>query len=328
MPKVSVIVPNYNHAPFLQERMGSILNQIYQDFEVIILDDCSTDNSREIIESYRTHPKVSKIIYNDINSGNTFVQWNKGIEQARGEWIWIAESDDVADVSLLENLIHLAEQDENIVLSYCQSYKIDAEGKIIGNWIDWTEDLDDSFFKRNFTIVGYEYIKKFLHYKNTIPNASAVIFKKESYFVVDKANIDVPFCADWLLWLKLLTIGNIAYYAIPLNYFREHKNSVIATVWNNEKVFRYKYDIILRKKFIYFLEKKSDLESKELIQIFKKDLSQESEFEIKYLINNCPNKENLNKSWHYLKNIDNKISIFCFLIKKGLFILKNKIMNK
>lgn len=79
MLKVSVIVPNYNHALFLEQRIESILNQTFQDFEVIILDDCSTDNSKKIIEKYRTHPKVSKIIYNDVNSGNTFKQWNTGI---------------------------------------------------------------------------------------------------------------------------------------------------------------------------------------------------------------------------------------------------------
>ena len=52
MPQVSVIVPNYNHAPYLRQRLDSIFNQNFQDFEVIILDDCSTDNSKEIIEEY------------------------------------------------------------------------------------------------------------------------------------------------------------------------------------------------------------------------------------------------------------------------------------
>ena len=55
-----VIIPNYNHALYLQERLDSVFNQTYQDFEVIILDDCSTDNSREIIEKYANNPKVVK----------------------------------------------------------------------------------------------------------------------------------------------------------------------------------------------------------------------------------------------------------------------------
>ena len=59
-PTVSVIIPNYNHAPYLKERIDSVLNQTYQDFEVIILDDCSPDNSVEVIEQYRSNPHVSR----------------------------------------------------------------------------------------------------------------------------------------------------------------------------------------------------------------------------------------------------------------------------
>ena len=66
---ISIIVPNYNHAPYLKQRIDSILNQTYQDFELILLDDCSSDKSRDIIESYRTNPHVTQIVYNDNNSG-------------------------------------------------------------------------------------------------------------------------------------------------------------------------------------------------------------------------------------------------------------------
>ncbi len=100
-PSVSVIIPNYNHAPFLKERIDSVINQHYDNFEVIILDDCSKDNSREVIEQYRNHPKVKHIIYNEANSGSTFIQWHKGFRLAEGEYIWIAESDDVADLDFL-----------------------------------------------------------------------------------------------------------------------------------------------------------------------------------------------------------------------------------
>lgn len=69
---VSVIVPNYNHAPYLKPRIDSIVNQTYHDFELILLDDCSTDNSREILESYRSNPHVTHIVYNEQNGRNTF----------------------------------------------------------------------------------------------------------------------------------------------------------------------------------------------------------------------------------------------------------------
>ena len=95
--KVSVIIPNYRHALYLKERIDSVLEQTYRDFEVIILDDCSPDDSREIIETYRTREKIAHIVYNERNSGSTFMQWQKGFDLAQGEYIWIAESDDFAD---------------------------------------------------------------------------------------------------------------------------------------------------------------------------------------------------------------------------------------
>ena len=103
----------------------------------------------------------------------------------------------------------------------------------------------------NNILDGHAYIEMFLHDRNTIPNASAAIFRKDAYLNVEKADEDVKFCADWLLWLKLLTIGNIAYSAEKLNYFRYHQKSAIATSGNDGRnLFIYKYDIYLRRKFV------------------------------------------------------------------------------
>lgn len=102
---VSVIIPSYNHAKFLVDRIESVLTQSYTLFELIILDDASSDNSREIIESYRHHPLISRIIYSDKNSGSPFCQWQKGISLAKFDWIWIAESDDIALPNFLENAV-------------------------------------------------------------------------------------------------------------------------------------------------------------------------------------------------------------------------------
>ena len=77
MPVFSVIVPNYNHASFLAERIETILAQTFTDFELILLDDCSTDESVKILEKYCDHPKVSCIVVNEVNSGSRFLQWKK-----------------------------------------------------------------------------------------------------------------------------------------------------------------------------------------------------------------------------------------------------------
>src|SRR5687767_14108483 len=98
----SVIIPNYNHGRFLHERIGSVVAQKKEPFEIIILDDHSTDNSREVIEIYRAHRLVTHIVYNEKNSGSPFAQWVRGIKLATASWIWIAESDDVANADFLE----------------------------------------------------------------------------------------------------------------------------------------------------------------------------------------------------------------------------------
>ena len=131
MPIVSVVIPNYNHAQYLRQRIDSILNQIYSDFELIIVDDCSTDNSKEIIESYRTNPKVSQIIFNESNSGTPFQQWETGVDLAKGEWIWIAESDDFAENDFLEKLILQAEIFSTAGLIYSHIRWVDTFGKEI-----------------------------------------------------------------------------------------------------------------------------------------------------------------------------------------------------
>jgi len=88
---VSVIVPNYNHAEFLKQRIESILNQTYTDFELIMLDDFSTDNSSEIIDDFTARFLNIRSYYNKDNSGSPFAQWDLGVNLAKGEFIWIAE---------------------------------------------------------------------------------------------------------------------------------------------------------------------------------------------------------------------------------------------
>src|SRR5713226_5897350 len=120
MPKVSVIIPNYNHARFLRKRIESVLEQTYQDFELILLDDYSTDESRTILEQYSSDPRV-RIEFNSANSGSPFKQWNKGVRLACGKYIWIAESDDYADERLLERLVAVLKADPQISFAYCRS---------------------------------------------------------------------------------------------------------------------------------------------------------------------------------------------------------------
>ncbi|WP_312075191.1 glycosyltransferase [Chryseobacterium sp.] len=225
MPTVSIIIPNYNHAPYLKQRIDSVLQQTYQDFEVIILDDLSTDNSREIIEEYRNISKVSQIVYNTENSGSTFKQWEKGINLAQGDWIWIAESDDTADINFLTTLLKNSEFEKNAGLRYAASYLIDENSEIITD--TWkTFDMGIRKWDENFENDGKKYVTELLYQRNYIPNASAVIFRKKAVTpTVFNEVSTMKFAGDWLFWAKLLENSDVSYCAQRLNYCRIHQHT-------------------------------------------------------------------------------------------------------
>ena len=219
-PKVSVIVPNYNHAPYLRQRLDSIINQEFQDLEVIVLDDASNDNSKEIIQTYVHHPGF-RFLFNETRSGSAFKQWKKGLEEARGEYIWFAESDDYASPHFLSKLIPILESDKSIGLVYSQSYLVDLENRILGDALQWTDDLDPYRWKSDFVNDGVAEIKSYLSKKNTIPNASAVLIRASVLQSIDYIDDTHNLCGDWLLWIKLLLQSNVGYVAEKLNYWRQ-----------------------------------------------------------------------------------------------------------
>jgi glycosyltransferase involved in cell wall biosynthesis len=231
MPKVSVIIPNYNHARYLRQRIDTVLGQTFQDFEVILMDDCSTDESRSIISEYANDSRV-RIELSQRNSGSTFKQWNKGVELAKGEYIWIAESDDYAEECLLERLVPILEEDSKITFAYVRSWQINAEGQKDGYADLYLAKLDPNKWAMDFHVDGREECGRWIILTNPVPNASAVVFRKSFYQKVGGADERLRMCGDWKLWAALALEGNIAYVGgDPLNYYRIHE----ATVRNNSQ---------------------------------------------------------------------------------------------
>lgn len=216
---ISVIIPNYNHAPYLKQRIDSVLNQTYTDMEVIILDDKSTDNSIEIIEQYRNHPKVVQIELNKQNSGTTFKQWQKGISLAKGEYIWIAESDDYADETFLEKVVGSINKYHS-VLGCALSQVVNENGHIKR---PRAEIIEKEYCDKD------TFIKKHLLLGNIIYNASTVVFRKD---VIDSSIWEevtkLKYCGDWLFWATLIMNQNQGVSEVKeyLNYFRTHSANV------------------------------------------------------------------------------------------------------
>jgi glycosyltransferase involved in cell wall biosynthesis len=253
LPGVSVVIPNYNHARYLEQRIVSVLQQSYQDFEVIILDDASTDESRTIIDSFVGKDHRITFYPSLQNSGSTFIQWNKGVQLAKADLVWIAESDDVAEPDFLARMVTTHVCNAKVALVYCQSNRMNAAGKITGTWKTFTDDLDQELFGRDFMMKGIDFIEKFLIHKNVIPNASGAVFKKDVYLEVLGADERLKSNSDWLTWLKLLVKHDVAFLAQPLNNFRHHSESVIARFASGTgKNYKERYDLTLRKAFEAF----------------------------------------------------------------------------
>ena len=218
MPLVSVIVPNYCHADYLNQRIQSILNQTFQDFELIILDDASPDNGKSIsiINQYKDSPQISHIVLSQTNSGSTFKQWEKGIELAKGEWIWIAESDDYCEPSFLEDSLQRVLSCPTAVLVCSESDTIDEKGRTIGMCPLLPEGL----------IKGKDFIRNHMLTGNSIWNVSATLFKKEASLRITNEYTHFHAAGDYLFYCQLAELGDVVFVPSVLNHFRQHTNKV------------------------------------------------------------------------------------------------------
>ncbi len=222
-PLVSVIVPNYNHAPYLRQRIESVLAQTFSDFELILLDDCSTDESRKILESYASHPKVSELVLNEHNSGSTFVQWARGLSLARGKYVWIAESDDFADPRFLETLVPELENTPDAVMAFSGSHMVDAFGKDIPG-MDWDRYPRNAPEKEFYA--GEDLVRKKLLWTADVYNASMVVFRRDKAPGITSRQMKMRYCGDWLFWVRLARNGGAVEIRQKLNYFRQHDKKV------------------------------------------------------------------------------------------------------
>lgn len=243
---VSIIIPNYNHEKYLEERIQSILNQTYQNFEIIILDDCSTDNSKIIIEKYRNNPKFKHIIYNQQNSGSTFKQWDKGFQLASGEFIWIAESDDVAALDFLYKLISKFKQYPSAVIAVSGINFIDSNNQPV-NKISPINNITKEFWSSK------EFINKYLLENNAIYNASSVLFKKSIIKDINKDYTSYKSAGDYLLWIEIIKKGPIITLNEKLDFFRIVCNSVTNNAMKTElnaKEIKSIFEKLIKYKFI------------------------------------------------------------------------------
>ncbi|MCV0408121.1 MAG: glycosyltransferase [Rhizobiaceae bacterium] len=226
-PGLSVIVPSYNCAPWLEERLDSIWNQTFQDFEVILLDDRSTDGSLEILEHRAaTRPDV-RLLVNDVNSGSPFPQWLKGMALARAEAIWIAEADDACEPGFAAALLPELD-DRNVFLAHARSVPVNDKGEVLGDYGPiYLDRIAEGRWSRAHRATDHEEANQGLGIANSIPNASGVIFRRfEPEAGFSETLRSMRLCGDWFFYLRAMRGGMVAYDARALNRHRRHDQTV------------------------------------------------------------------------------------------------------
>jgi D,D-heptose 1,7-bisphosphate phosphatase len=225
MPTVGVLIPSYNHANYIRSRIESVLKQTFQNIYVYIVDDCSTDDSWEIIKKFNSDPRVS-IFRSESPSGSPFTYYRRFISEYSHDYWWIAESDDLADANFLSSLLKNFEDDDELLFSFCGSKVIDLDGKQIGS--------ARNFLKEHFAEVDWEVNQKItsnmglnmLMRGQFVPNMSSMIFKTNAIELSDLDRIKrFKLTGDWVFVILLQSAGPGLYVSEELNYFRSHNDT-------------------------------------------------------------------------------------------------------
>ena len=226
MPQVSVILPNYNYARYLKERVTSILAQTMRDFELIYLDDASTDKSNMVIHQFSEDPRLHLNLF-EHNSGTVYRRWNEGAAQATGDWLWFPNADDSAHPRFLERLLALARQHPTSAILYSRPATIDGKGCLCSMYCNWCSETTQAL-EGNFFCVGQEAIKR-LSKGCYLSTASSMLIRRDAFEEVHGFDVNLWGAADWDLYLHLLHRHDIASTVEPLAYRRQHGANVTST---------------------------------------------------------------------------------------------------
>jgi len=210
MPKVSVCIPTYNYAHFLKDAIDSVLAQTYRDFELLIIDNCSTDDTEEVAARYALVDDRISYFCNESNIGLTG-NLNRCLEYATGEYVKILCADDLIEPDCIEKSVRILDDNANVALVYCTRQLVTINLQPIGT-LSYADD--------NVIVGGSEVINACLLQGNIIGEPTAVLFRKSCA----KRGFDPRYrqYVDLEMWLYILEQGTFAYIADILCKFRQH----------------------------------------------------------------------------------------------------------
>jgi len=207
-PKVSVLIPTYNYGHILHETIESVLAQTFTDFELVIVDNCSTDNTEDVVRSYMSDPRV--VYYkNDKNIGLAG-NWNRCLELAKGEYIKMLCADDKLHPLLLERYVPVLNENADVVMVSCQK---ELFGAIRRNNLE-KPPFD---YKQNGKDMLYQML---VHKNNFIGDPTRPMFRRSSLHVGHFKKLQ--YVTDWEMWNRIIVTGDCYFIPEVLAYGRIH----------------------------------------------------------------------------------------------------------
>lgn len=224
--KLSVCIPVYNGEDFIEEAIDSVLKQSFKDFELIIVDNNSTDQTVALVKKY-DDPRI-RLVQNETNIG-LIPNWNKAIEHAKGTYIKILPADDFIYPECLQLQCAVLDKDVNYKISMVCGRRniINNAGKVL---------FSRGFSKHETEVSGFEAINKNIRSGgNIIGEGGAIMFRKEIIQKTGLFNSDIFYVLDLDLWYKILLHGNL--YALPqiLSSFRVSNSSASVQVVKKQR---------------------------------------------------------------------------------------------
>jgi len=230
-PKVSVCIPVYNGSAYIAESINSVLAQTYEDFHLIVCDNCSTDNTEEIVRSFRD-PRLT-YVRNAKNLG-LVGNSNRCLDLAKGEYVCILHHDDVMLPENLERKVRLLDERLEVGFVHSNIIVIDSEGEVFAENI-WHEDS-----RRDYIEKGQTVFRRFL---DNLPMGTsifigAVLARRSCYEHIGGFSPELPHCTDSEMWMRMLLFYDVACIGTPLVKYRAHMAAASGS-WGDYASFDY-----------------------------------------------------------------------------------------
>jgi len=298
-PKVSVVMAVYNSEPFLSETIESILNQTFQDFEFIIINDCPTDNSPETVKRYAKKDARVVLVNNEYNKGPAYSR-NAGIKKAKGNYIAIIDSDDVALPERLKKQYDFLEKNQTIFLAGSGWYDIDLHGNYLKKRIP-TKNAN----------------KKLLR-ANCIHNPTVMFRNDQKTFYRDKFH----YAHDYDLWLRLMDRNKqLINLQEPLIKYRQNPASITFKNRGKQKLFRDKAIDFYHQRAAFGVDEYDKLDPSEILNINAETSSNrtilEYEIQARLKIHDFKRTRKFCKKYFNQYGFFNKIMLYYFLSFSG-----------